>query len=94
MSVRRMLSGSEGHAAKETAETKKPSGSGTSVSGYMINKSGFRCGVCEYFKEHNLCTNKVVMKDPKIKSAKNSKFKIVDQDFGCCSFFEGKDEED
>ncbi len=94
MSAKGALSGSEGNAAKETAETKKPSGSGTSVSGYIDDPKPKRCNTCEYFKKPNLCTNKVVMKDPKVKTAKDSKFKIVAPVTGCCSYWESNDEED
>lgn len=94
MSVRRMLSGSEGHAAKETAETKKPSGSGTSVSGYMVSTKPFRCNQCEYFTGKNLCTNKKVAKDKQVKTDAKSGLKIIDPIHGCCSYYEPNDEED
>ncbi len=68
----------------------KPKWFGTEVSGYTEVPVEKRCGTCEYFVKGDLCKQKIVLKDPKVKTDKKTKLKKVDAENGCCSFWEPK----
>lgn len=87
MSAKSVLSG------EEKAEASKGTGSGTKVSGYTDDPTPKRCNTCEYFVKPNLCNNKVVSRDPKLKKDSKTKFKIISPVNGCCSFWEPEDDD-
>jgi len=64
--------------------------SGTAVSGYIESNVARRCDTCEYFQKGNLCNNKVVARDPKVKLDPASKLKKVQPVKGCCNEWEAK----
>ena len=76
---------------EDEAEAKRPHGSGTAVSGYVEYETPKECRRCEYFEGKNLCNNRVVRRDSKVKTDKKSGLKIVQPKWGCCDHFEPKD---
>ena len=57
----------------------------TKVSGYVDTPVPKKCGTCVFLHNKSLCTNKTVMQDPEVPSARRSKFKKVDAEDGCCN---------
>ena len=76
---------------EEKREAKRPSGSGTRVSGYVDWSTPKECRRCSYFEGKNLCNNKVVARDPQVPKDEKSGLKKVDPVNGCCSWFEPED---
>jgi hypothetical protein len=64
---------------------------GTKVSGYVESSVPKRCGTCEYIQDKNLCTQKDVLKDPEVKTCKETGLKIVDAKDGCCNYWDPKE---
>jgi hypothetical protein len=71
---------------EEKAEATKPHGYGTKVSEYTEDPTPKRCDTCKYFKSPGLCNNKVVARDPKVKTDRESGLKIVKPEL-CCRFW-------
>jgi len=79
-------------AMSESAEAKRPRGSGTRVSGYVEDPTPKKCGTCEYLVKGRLCNNKTVLTDKQVKKDPKSKLKVVDPTIGCCDFWEPKED--
>ena len=60
----------------------------TKVSGYIESPIAKMCGTCEYLQGRDLCSNKVVMADPQVRSADEHGLKIIDPVLGCCNEWE------
>lgn len=82
------------HVSKEVKEkrSKALKASGSTVSGYVESPVAKKCGTCEYLVNGDLCKNKVVAKDPKVKTDKASGLKTVCPEDGCCNEWEPKEE--
>lgn len=85
MSAASVLSGSG-------KRTKKTHGEGTAASGYEEH-GPYHCEDCQYLrkpgtpdKEHGLCPEKHVLKDPDVPTHKPTGLKIVNLERGCCYF--------
>lgn len=78
-------------ASDVLAGSKKPTGTGTKVSGYVDTPVPKKCATCEYLVNGTLCKNSQVLKDPEIPTAKRSRLKKVSAEDGCCSFWEPKE---
>jgi len=70
---------------------KRSAGSGTKVSGYIESPVAKKCSTCEYYPQKDRCNNKIVGKDPKVKTDESSGLKIVSGQNGCCSYWEAED---
>jgi hypothetical protein len=70
-------------------------GQGTKVAEYS-EAGPFHCKDCTYLKTpgpdaaHGLCNQKVMLKDPQVKTDAKSKLKIVNIEHGCCRFVKVK----
>lgn len=71
---------------EEKAEARDPHGYGTKVSEYTEDPTPKRCDTCEYYK-NGLCRNKVVARDPQVKTDKATGQKVV-KPAACCRFWE------
>lgn len=78
--------------AKDVLGGSSVHGGGTPLAEYIETPIEKRCGTCEYLVGKNLCKQKVVLKDSKIKTDPKSKLKIVNPKTGCCRFWEPEGE--
>lgn len=66
-------------------------GIGTKIAEYS-ERGPFHCEDCIYLKtpgpdkEHGLCKEKHMLKDPEVKTDKKSGLKIVNIELGCCRY--------
>lgn len=79
-------------SAKEVMGGSRANEMGTAVAAYS-EQGPFHCDDCVFLKvrgkpspQNGLCNQKVMLKDPKVKTDKKTGLKIVNMEHGCCRY--------